>query len=66
MGFLGKLGGALKTGAMAPFKATGTLAKGALGATKSAVTGHPMRAAKQLGRAGKTSFKTLSRPISRR
>ncbi len=62
MGFLGKLGGALK----APFKATHTLAKGAMSATKSAVTGHPIRAAKQLGGGAKTAGRQLSRPISRR
>lgn len=62
MGFFGALKGAVT----APGKAIGSAVSSSLGATKSAVTGHPIAAAKQMGGGAVASTKPVRRAVSGR
>jgi hypothetical protein len=62
MGF----GSMLKSSVTAPFKAAGAVGKGAMGATKSLATGHPVAATKQMGGGMKASARPIKRAVSGR
>lgn len=57
---------ALKGAVTAPMKAAGSMGKSVVGASKAAVTGHPIAAGKQMGGAAVASTKPVRRAVSGR